>query len=392
MQQEPKRVRGRWALWLLGAALLHLPLLLVRVPAAERAASTPSTAPVEPGFEIELANPSRGPANPDHAPSPGLPAPVGSEPAGPVQRSSRGVHPAEPRLSHEGSDNPAPAPTLESVGVADAGSRKPAAGDSTARAPLTLEQLGVGAHNSFTLALPLSKPAAAIPPAPPLAARARETRREQGRSSFQGSMATEIALAEQSRGLGPEGPVLVELERLTSAENVALNSTALFRCTVDAGGKLQKVALLQSSSDPVPWRRVAQGVQAALARRALRIPRTGYGMSFRLRVSSRVQLPSGADPGLATSILNIPITKGDGPKSARIEILNILPKLTPSEVVLPSGQKLHAVELRLGNLLSITGDPADIGSRPRRMVHAHLESLEVTGAGPTSAVKIESAP
>lgn len=395
MQKERTPLGGRWALWLLGATLLHLPLLVVRVPAPARSASTPLKAPSMPRFEIELVDSFAQPANPTYPQlSPGLP-PAATEPAAspsdPGERSAQGAYAESPPASREGIDNPAPAHAQESVGVPHASSAVPTVGDSAARAPLSLEQLGVGASNPFTLG-PLSPPATAIAPDAPLAAQRPEARRQRGHTSFQRSMATELAVAEQSRGLGPEGPVMIELERLTRAENVALNSTAVFLCTVDAGGKLNSVALVQSSSDPVPWRRVAQGVRAALAARSLRVPKTGYGMTFRLRVSSRVQLPSGADPGLATSILNIPITKGDGPKSARIEILNILPKLTRSEVALPSGQKLHAVELRMENLLSITGDPADIGSPAKRMVHAHLERLDVTEPGPTPATPIGRAP
>jgi hypothetical protein len=80
------------------------------------------------------------------------------------------------------------------------------------------------------------------------------------------------------------------------------------------------VKLVESSSDPAPWRRVAK--------RAI----------VTIRVTSREALPSGADPGLDVSALCIPIQKGRGEKSARIDILDITPQIETEKIELDSGQ------------------------------------------------------
>jgi hypothetical protein len=69
-----------------------------------------------------------------------------------------------------------------------------------------------------------------------------------------------------------------------------------------------------------------------------------------------VELPSGADPGLEVRALGLPIKRGQGERSARIDILNPLTLAAP---------------------LSVLGDPADIGATARRMVRAHVVSEEL---------------
>ena len=98
--------------------------------------------------------------------------------------------------------------------------------------------------------------------------------------------------------LGPAGPVLSALVKTTRNSEAPANASALFQCVADASGKLISVELLESDSDPAPWRRVARRVLAALGAQLLRLPKTGQGASFRIRVQSRQTLPSGADPGL----------------------------------------------------------------------------------------------
>jgi hypothetical protein len=50
-------------------------------------------------------------------------------------------------------------------------------------------------------------------------------------------------------------------------------------------------------------------------------------------------------------VAGIPLKHGEGDRSARVEILN---------------------PLRPGNVLTLAGDPSDIGARPRAVVHAHV--------------------
>ena len=102
----------------------------------------------------------------------------------------------------------------------------------------------------------------------------------------------------------------------------------------------------------------------------------GHGATIAIRVTSRETLPSGADPGLGISVLGIPIQKGQGEKSAQIDILDITPKLEVEEVELDSGQVMKVPVVRLPRIFAIAADPADIGSPAQRVVHARVVSIE----------------
>ncbi len=121
---------------------------------------------------------------------------------------------------------------------------------------------------------------------------------------------------------------------------------------------------------------MAKRVAAALKSHVLRVPKTGHGATIAIRVVSREALPSGADPGLAVSVLGILIQEGRGENSARIDILDVVPKLEVEEVELDSGQVYKVPTVKLPRILSIVADPSDIGSPAQRMVHAEVESIE----------------
>jgi hypothetical protein len=234
------------------------------------------------------------------------------------------------------------------------------------RRPLSLAELGVGANNPFA-----TGPGAPVPsPEAP-----RESARVVGRKRFQRALATEIALADHTAGLGPEGPVLSAVERAARSDNPELNSQALFDFSTDSTGKLVQVDLVSSSSDPTPWRRIGEATRRALASTLLKLPKTGYGITFRVRVIARVEMPSGADPGLAVNLAGIPLKKGRGPRSARIDILNVVPGVSETNVRLPSGQDVSVPEVRVGSLLSAMGDLSDIGAKAALSVRAHVERL-----------------
>jgi len=206
---------------------------------------------------------------------------------------------------------------------------------------LSLSALGVDGTNPF---LDRGDPAAAR------AAKAARIKRRLDHALAQGLTNSDVA-----SGRGAGGPVVRSLEASVYASTVPLNGRASFILVIDSEGKLISSALGTANGDREAWVRVARQTAQALAGRNLQVPR-GRSVKLTVEVTSHLELPSGADPGVDVHVLGIPIKKGDGPRSTRIDVLD----------------PLHP-----GTILSLAGDPADIGARPRRMVHAHVVSEEV---------------
>lgn len=154
-------------------------------------------------------------------------------------------------------------------------------------------------------------------------------------------------------GRGAGGPVLRALEAATYASTAPLNGSASFVLVIDSNGKLVSSMLGKTNGDREAWARVARQTAQALAQRKLQVPR-GKSVQLSIEVTSRLELPSGADPGVELSANGIPLKKGGGPRSTKLDI-SIFP--------FPAA--------------TLAGDPADIGARPRRMVRAHVLSEEL---------------
>jgi hypothetical protein len=265
--------------------------------------------------------------------------------------SSRSVEPG--RSVPESPVSEEPAPVVEGPSQGEQG---PA---------LSLDALGVGDTNPFVGSDLARERTTPVRPARPSSQERLDKR-----------LADDQLHADHVRSLGPAGPVLTHLEAATRNGEVAVNANALFHCVIDASGKVVSVTLAESSSDPTPWRRVAKRVAQALKSQTLRVPKTGHGSTIAIRVVSREALPSGADPGLGISLLGIPLQKGQGEKSAQIDILDVVPKLELEEVELDSGQTYQVPTIKLPRIIAIAADPSDIGSPAQRVVHARVESIE----------------
>ena len=343
-------MKRRWPLWTLLAVGLHaLPLAFLRKLGRDYA---PDWRESETDLEVDVEVAT--PASAASEPAPGEPTPALAALARPRAQPSQSADLPAERVE-EGST------TLE-----PATPEQPALAAEAPRAEgLSLAALGVGDRNPFVgsdLARPKPKPVAERPsPA----------------ARLERSLADAQLRADHARSLGPAGPVLSALVKWTRNSEAPANSTAVFSCVADASGKLIGVELVESSTDPMPWRRIGRRVLAALAAEVLRLPKTGQGASFRIRVNSRQTLPSGADPGLDVTVLGIPVQHGDGEKSGRIDILDPIPKLTVTKTTLPSGQTIDLPTLSLGNILNIAVDPVDIGAPAQRVVHAHVESMTI---------------
>jgi hypothetical protein len=277
----------------------------------------------------------------------------------PPAPGARSVERVASSRSTRASSVPGDASALEAAelsGVDLPPAEAPSSGTNSDAPGLTLEQLGIGEQNPF-----LGDAARRLREKPRLGEGLRR------------SMANAIARSEQARGLGPEGPVLKELVELTRRSDTALNASAVLRVATDASGRVLSVEMVESTSDGGPWRRVAARLLEALKRQRLRVPSGGRGVTMDLRVVSRVELPSGADPGMGVDVLGIPLKKPGGTKSPRISILKIDPK--GYKVQLPDGKVLELPSMPLQSLLELAGDPVDLAGKAQRVVRAHLEHL-----------------
>ncbi len=92
-----------------------------------------------------------------------------------------------------------------------------------------------------------------------------------------------------------------------------------------------------------------------------------------IEIVSAYKMPSGADPGTDVTLLHVPLKKGDGKKSSRIDLLDPIPKIVtvdpPADSTSPV--KLPRTEARW-TIISMQGDVSDIGARPRRIVHGRV--------------------
>jgi hypothetical protein len=219
------------------------------------------------------------------------------------------------------------------------GEPSPAEAKVAAAPHLSLAALGVDGQNPF---LDRGDPAAAR------AAKATRVKRRLDQALVQGMTNSDVAL-----GRGSGGPVLRAFEAAVYASTAPLNGSASFVLVIDSEGKLVSSVLGNASGDREAWVRVARQTAQALAQRKLQVPR-GKSVQLAIEVTSHLELPSGADPGLELSAQGIPLKKGGGPRSTKLDI-SIFP--------FPAA--------------TVYGDPADLGARPRRMVHAHVVSEEL---------------
>jgi hypothetical protein len=319
-----------------GSLLLHALLLGVAARRSHVMAPSPSLATSADELELDVTPPleprEREAPQSERAPS----APVAERAAARPGERARVAVLAEPNA-----DEPTPTDAPESGPGEDAAA--PAASPSSAAPHLSLSQLGVDGANPF---LDRSAPDAAAR----RTARAARVKRRLDQNLAQGTLAQDTAA-----GRGSASPVLRALEGAVYASNVPLTAQATFSFVIDSSGSVISSTLGEAQGDRTAWLRVAHQAARSLDGRKLTVPR-GKSVRLTVAVSSRLELPSGADPGVEVDVLGIPVKKGAGKRSTRVDILNPLNPLAP---------------------LTLLGDPADIGSRARRMVNAHVISEEL---------------
>jgi hypothetical protein len=284
-------------------------------------------------FEIELASEE------PEAPSPSAVNDVEPSRASAAPRAGSGprVAAAPPALTEDEVE-----PNVAAPGASGVDATPPAAAASAAAPHLSLAALGVDGANPFI--------DRSMDPAAAQQARAARVKQRLDRALAQGSLNQDSAA-----GRGSASPVLRALEGAVYASTVPLTAQATFSFVIDGSGKLLSSSLGEAQGDRAAWLKVAHDTARALAGRTLSVPH-GKSVKLTVAVTTRLELPSGADPGVEVDVLGIPVKKGAGKRSTRLEILNPLHPLAP---------------------LSLLGDPADIGARARRMVNAHVVSEEL---------------
>jgi hypothetical protein len=326
-----KRFRARWAL---GSVLLHA--LLLTFAATRRPQPAPAPAVVaKTEVEIDVVPEPLAPAPEEaHAPSDAVADDQRrAVPSGAALRDS--VHTTEVVT-----DETAPSDADAGAAPGEVG-ETPSALPSAAAPHLSLAELGIEGTNPF-----LDRP----DPAAVRAAKAARVKRRLDQALAQG-----ITNQESARGRGVGSPVIRALESLMDASAVPLNGNASFTFVFDADGALVSSSLGQASGDRTTWARVVRQTAAALAGRKLSVPK-GHGVKLTLAVTSHLELPSGADPGLEVDAFGIPLKKGGGPRSTKLDLFNLKHPLTT---------------------IALDGDPADLAAPARRMVHAHVVSEEI---------------
>lgn len=273
-----------------------------------------------------------------------------SEPAPSLQAPSEQARVARAAAVPGGS---APAPAADEAGEGSIPDTAPGDGTGAEAGPspsgaspsgsprLSLAQLGVGEGNSFLI------------PSSPADVRAEKTARVQRR--LDRALAQGLHDQDTARGRGAGSPVIRALEAAVYASTAPLNGGANFIFVIDSEGKLLSSTVGSASGDREAWARAARKAAQSLSQRKLPVPK-GKSVRLTVAVSSHLELPSGADPGVAVDVLGVPLSKGGGPRSTKVDLLNPRNPLSP---------------------LTLAGDPADIGQKARRMVHAHVVSEEL---------------
>lgn len=192
--------------------------------------------------------------------------------------------------------------------------------------------------------------------------------------------AVEAALREPARkrerelGLGPEGPVLAALGEATSASTAPVRGRAVFLAIADGAGMIVGIDVVECDGGRDGWANAAALARAALQGKKLRMPTSASRAEMRIEITSAWKLPSGHDPGTDVSLFGVPVANGEGKQSTKIAILDPIPKLRSVEIAPDVKVAIPTISL---DVIAIAGDPADIGAKPRRIVHTKLLDSKV---------------
>jgi hypothetical protein len=348
------------ALGLHALGLATVALIGQELAASQRVArAQPAEEPSELGeLEVELQSDSvateTSPPAREAALAMVAPRRAARRPAGAVRRQGERGSNASPAAGADGTEaaggDETPAPEAAGTPAEPGGSSK----------ALSLDALGVGPENN-----------------PFLASSGRRSGTPRGLADqIDHVLRSGLAQHDQKVGLGPEGPVVAAVTDLVMQSTSAPNTSALLVLRTDGSGQTVHVEVADASGETGAWDAIAGALQKALQGKKLRVPAGSGGVTMQLRVESRVQLPSGADPGLAIDLFGQELKAGEGDRSTRVELLT--PKIVLEQYQVSSTDphaKIPVVGFQF-TIVGVMGDPVDIAAVARRVVHAHLVSFE----------------
>jgi hypothetical protein len=250
-------------------------------------------------------------------------------------------------------------PSLEGRGPGGGSTEAPPAPSPSAQLPtLTLAQLGLEGPNQYAGGAAEAVPGGSEGSAP-------EDRVRQ-------SIADGVLAHDRSVGLGAEGPAITAIEEAVYASAASANGVAVLAVTADGAGVVTGVWC--TSGARAEWDAVAAEVARALTGKRLRKAPGGRGVEMRVEVTTREEMPSGRDPGVEVRVLHLPIKRGRGPRSTRVDVLDLAPKIVvdPAPDTAAATRAFPPAHIEVGTILGIDGDLVDIGAKPRRVVHAKV--------------------
>jgi hypothetical protein len=149
---------------------------------------------------------------------------------------------------------------------------------------------------------------------------------------------------------------------------------AVCRAVADGTGNIVGIEVLECDGGRPGWANAAELARRALVGKRLRMPSSATLAEMRIEIVSDWKMPSGHDPGTDVSVLGVPVAKGEGKKSTKIDLLDPIPKITMVE--LAPDVKVPVPQINL-TIVAVQGDPADLGAKPRRVVHTRLLDSKV---------------
>lgn len=170
-------------------------------------------------------------------------------------------------------------------------------------------------------------------------------------------------------GIGEEGPILAKLEQLVQRSSIGSYDKTSIAVRVLPSGVVQ-LDLIGTTTDRAAWNRLLAQAERELSSR-VKLPKGSKGLELELLFESRVQLPSGTDPGVAVNLFGLPLAKGEGPRSNRIDILSSLPKLKIGDSAAVRNDPCSQQRLEV-DVVTSKFDLADLSGKRTRMVHARV--------------------
>jgi hypothetical protein len=115
------------------------------------------------------------------------------------------------------------------------------------------------------------------------------------------SMHDALQARDHALGLDVGGPLLAIAEELTRPSDTPMDGRAVIEITLDEGGAVTSVRVIDSASERSSWDRLAADMAIALRSRRIALRTKGRGLVVTMEVSSRWTLPGGSPAGHAVS-------------------------------------------------------------------------------------------